>query len=267
MSTDAAQLTTEFVTSADGTPIAYSRVGTGPALVLVDGALCFRDFGPAKALAGILAPHYTVYFYDRRGRGESGDIQPYSAQKEIDDLAAVIAAAGPDAFLMGQSSGGALAMEVVASGVRVAKLAVFESPYVGNRSGVDDVATLRKYLAEGHPGKAVAHFMVKMVGAPFFVPFMMRLMPKVWNQLKKTGVTLPYDALVMDGFVVPTHRLARIQVPTIILGGSKGDAAMKKAVREVAAAIPGAQFRELEGQSHQVSEKALEPVLREFFGN
>jgi pimeloyl-ACP methyl ester carboxylesterase len=268
MSQDVHMTAAQTVTSADGTMIAYEKVGSGPALVLVDGALCYREFGPARSLAESLKDQFTVYFYDRRGRGESGDTLPYAVEREIEDLVAVITAAGGDAAVMGQSSGGGLALEAAASGVPIRKLAVYEAPYVGrtkaNGRKVDDLGTLRQRIAAGDRGGAVSYFMVRMVGAPAFVPIMMRLMPKVWKQLKSVAHTLPYDTAVMDGFDVPTERLRTISVPTLVMGGSKGKANMQAAVQGVADAVPGAQRRILEGQTHQVSEKALAPVLVEF---
>jgi pimeloyl-ACP methyl ester carboxylesterase len=119
------------VTSADGTTIAYERTGTGPGLVLVDGAFCGTQFGPSRALAEALSPDFTVHFYDRRGRGRSTDTAPYAVQREIEDLAAVCEAAGGAPYLYGISSGAALALEAVAAGLPVAKLAVYEAPYTG----------------------------------------------------------------------------------------------------------------------------------------
>ena len=107
------------VTSKDGTSIAYERSGNGPALILVDGALCSRAFGPSPKLAPLLARHFTVYAYDRRGRGESTDTRPYSPAREVEDIAALVEAAGGDACLLGLSSGGALALEAAAAGVPV----------------------------------------------------------------------------------------------------------------------------------------------------
>jgi len=262
---------TSFTTSADGTRIAYESIGSGPALVLVDGAMCYREFGPARDVAAELADAYTVYFYDRRGRGESGDTAPYAPEREYDDLAAVIAAAGGAAFVLGQSSGGALALEAAASGVPMTKVAAYESPWVGLRPAKDGTprnyhAELAALLAAGKRGAAVGYFMVKMVGAPAFVPYMMRLMPKVWKQLQAVAHTLPYDAAVMGpAFTPPTERLATIGVPVLIMAGSKAKAEMLDAEKAVAAAIPNARHLVLDGQTHQVSPVALAAPVREFF--
>ena len=262
---------TEFATSADGTRIAFERIGSGPALVLVDGAMCYREFGPARDVAAELADAYTVYIYDRRGRGESGNTAPYSVQREVEDLAAVIGATGEDAFVMGQSSGGALVLEAAASGVPMKKLAAYESPFVGLRPGKDGaprnyLAELDALLAKGDRGGTVEYFMVDMVGAPRFVPLMMRLMPKVWKQLQAVAHTVPNDARVMGpSFEVPVERFAGIAVPCLIMAGSKGKREMLQAQERIAAAVPGALHTVLAGQTHQVSPKALAPELRAFF--
>jgi pimeloyl-ACP methyl ester carboxylesterase len=111
------------VRSKDGTTIAYERSGNGPALILVDGALCSRAFGPSQKIAPLLARQFTVYAYDRRGRGGSGDTPPYSPAREVEDLAALIEVAGGSAVLLGLSSGGALSLEAAASGLAVTKVA------------------------------------------------------------------------------------------------------------------------------------------------
>jgi pimeloyl-ACP methyl ester carboxylesterase len=262
-------MTTEFTTSTDGTRIAYEKSGSGPAVVLVDGAMCYRDFGPGRDVAAALADEYTVYVYDRRGRGESGDTAPYAPAREYEDLAAIITAAGGNAFVMGQSSGAGIALEAAASGVPMRKLAVYEAPYVGITTVKgrerDYLGDLNAFLAADRPGKAVDYFMVKMVGGPAFMPVMMRLMPKIFTKLTGIAHTLPYDTQVMSGFVAPTARLAKISVPTLVMGGSKGAANMKAAVQSVADAVPGATHVTLDGQTHQVSPAVLVPELKGFF--
>jgi pimeloyl-ACP methyl ester carboxylesterase len=130
MSPTAKTLTTRTVRSKDGTPIAYERIGSGPALILVDGALCSRAFGPMPKLAPLLAQHFTVFFYDRRGRGDSGDTKPYARAREVEDVEALIMEAGGSAFVVGLSSGAALALEAAASKLNITKLAVYEPPFM-----------------------------------------------------------------------------------------------------------------------------------------
>jgi pimeloyl-ACP methyl ester carboxylesterase len=258
--------TLDAVRSADGTTIAIERMGTGPALVLVDGAFCGIGFGPARDLATELASSFTVTFYDRRGRGGSTDTQPYEVQREVEDLEAVLASAGGEAFVYGVSSGGALALEAAAAGAPITKLLVYEAPYTGiGADGIDHEAHLRSLLAEGKRGAAVSYFLVKMVKAPAFVPLMLRLMPKVWRAQTAAANTLPYEARVTNGFDVPVERLARIAVPTRVLVGGKAAPAMVTAQGAIAAAVPGAEHRVLEGQTHQVSAAAIAAEARDFF--
>lgn len=255
------------VTSKDGTTIAWERSGSGPALILVDGALCSRAFGPSPRLAPLLARHFTVYAYDRRGRGESGNTQPYSPAREVEDIAALVDAAGGSASLLGLSSGGALAVEAAASGVRVDKVIAYEPPYVHEAGTVDAVAHeehLRTLVAAGRRGAAVTYFMKDMVGAPAPVVMMMRLMPWVWRKLVAVAHTLPYDAAVMTGFRVPRARFASVRTPVLVLNGSKTDPRLKEAARVLAAVVPGAQHRELPRQTHNVQPGALAPAVVEF---
>jgi pimeloyl-ACP methyl ester carboxylesterase len=255
--------------SADGTTIAYERIGAGPALVLVDGAFCGTRFGPSRALAKELASDFTVHFYDRRGRGRSSDTQPYAVEREIEDLAAVCEAAGGSPYLYGISSGAALALEAVAAGLPVEKLAVYEAPYTGvsevNGRPVDHEARLNALLAENKRGAMVSYFLVTMVGAPAFVPVMLRLMPKVWKAQTAAANTLPYETRVTNDFVAPVERLALIAVPTRVMVGGKAAPAMADAQATIARSIPGSEHRVLQGETHQVSARAIAAQLREFF--
>jgi pimeloyl-ACP methyl ester carboxylesterase len=253
--------------SKDGTVIAYERSGQGPTLILVDGALCSRAFGPMPRLAPLLAPHFTVYVYDRRGRGRSGDTLPYSRQREVEDIAALVREGGGSAFLLGLSSGAALALEAAASGIGIQKVVAYEPPYVdegGLTGGADHERQLRDLLAAGNRAGAVRYFMGSMVGVPAPFVVMMQLMPWIWPKMKAVAHTLPYDAAVMTGFRVPTGRLASIRIPTLAMHGSKTDVRLQKATRAVADAVPGAQLRALEGQTHNVAPKVLTPAVVEF---
>jgi pimeloyl-ACP methyl ester carboxylesterase len=254
--------------SKDGTAIAYERSGQGPALILVDGALCSRSFGPMPKLAKKLSPHFTVYTYDRRGRGQSGDAQPYSKEREVEDIEALIEEAGGSAFLLGLSSGGALALEAAASGRGVRKVAAYEPPYVNDSRSPDSIDHERQLdalLAAGDSGGAVKYFMKTMVGVPAPIVVMMQLMPWVWPKLKAVAHTLPYDAAVMNGFKVPTERLAMIKIPTLAMHGSKTQVRLQKAARAVAGAVPGAQHVTLAGQTHNVNPSVITPAVVKFF--
>lgn len=256
------------VRSRDGTAIAYDRAGSGPPLILVDGALCSRAFGPMPKMAAALAPGFTVYTYDRRGRNESADTAPYDVRREVEDIEALIREAGGSAYLCGLSSGGALALEAAAAGLPIRKLALYEPPYVGGTNGKgpepDHRARLEQILAQGRRGDAVTYFMVDMVGMPAFFGWIMRLMP-MWSKLKAVAHTLPYDAAVMGSWSVPAATAARVKVPTLVIGGAKSPERLRTAVERTAAAVPGAEPKLLAGQTHNVSAQALAPVLTEFF--
>jgi pimeloyl-ACP methyl ester carboxylesterase len=256
------------VRSKDGTTIAFECRGTGDALIIVDGALCSRAFGPSPKLAQLLAPHFTVWSYDRRGRGESGDTRPYSTAREVDDIAALITEAGGTASLLGLSSGGALALDASASGVGVKSVIAYEPPYVddaGSRSGAAHERQLAQLLAAGNRGGAVKYFMKDMVGAPPAMVMMMRLMPWIWRKLEAVAHTLPYDAAVMTDFRIPRARFASIAVPTLVMNGTRTDVRLRQAALALAGVVPGAQHRELAGQAHNVNPGVLVPEVVEFF--
>ncbi|WP_372664213.1 alpha/beta fold hydrolase [Amycolatopsis kentuckyensis] len=256
--------------SADGTKIAYTRAGSGPALVLVDGAMCYRGSSPNDALAKELAAHFTVFTYDRRGRGESGDTGPYAVEREVEDIAALVKEAGGEVFLFGISSGVALALEAARS-LPVTKLALYEPPFV-----VDDTrprvpagypARLDAALAEGKPGKAVTMFMTEGVGLGRVTVALMRIMP-FWAKLKRVAHTLPYDtALVVDhqaGEPLPAA-WPEVKVPTLVTDGGKSPEWMRHGVASLARVLPSAEYRTLPGQTHIVKAAALAPVLKEFY--
>lgn len=255
------------VRSQDGTPIAFERSGRGPALIIIDGALCSRAFGPSARLATRLAPHFTVYRYDRRGRGQSGDTRPYAPAREVDDIAALVREAGSSAALLGLSSGAALALEAAASIPGIGRVVAYEPPYVddtGERGGDRFEAALHRFVAAGDRGGAVKYFMRDMVGVPAPFVVFMRLMPWIWRRLEAVAHTLPYDAAVMTGFRIPRARLATIAVPVLVLNGSKTDPRLRDAARVIANAIPGARHGELAGQTHNVNPGVLAPAAVAF---
>ena len=258
----------ETVTSKDGTTIAYDRLGEGPALILVDGALCSRSFGPMRPLAALLAPHFTVYAYDRRGRGESGDTAPFAVEREIEDLDALIAAAGGSAFVYGISSGAILALEAAIQRPHtITKLALYEPPFSVDEDAIERFkryrAQLGEVLAQGRRGDAVELFM-RLVGASDEGVAGMRHSP-VWPQFEAVAPTLAYDAADMGDSSVPTERAAGVTIPTLVSDGGATFPFIHTAADNLAAALPHAQRRTLEGQTHDVAAEALAPVLVEFF--
>jgi pimeloyl-ACP methyl ester carboxylesterase len=262
----------ETVTSADGTTIAYEATGTGPPLVLVDGALCYRGFGPAGPLAEQLADRFTVHTYDRRGRGDSGDTAPYAVEREVEDLAAVVEAAGGSARVYGISSGAALALEAADAGVPIERLAVYEAPFVVDDTGPEDppdyLADLERALADGRRGAAVTMFM-QLVGAPAVMVQVMKLTPP-WRKLKGVAHTLPYDHALLagarSGQPLPADRYAGVEVPVLSMAGGRSPEWMRTAMRQIAEVLPDAEYRTIEGQTHVLKPRAIAPVLADFLG-
>lgn len=259
------------VTSKDGTVIAYSRVGQGPALILVDGALCSRQFGPSQDLAAKLASHFTVITYDRRGRGESTDTQPYAVEREVEDLAALLEAAGGTAYVAGQSSGAGLTIEAANRLPGITKLALYEAPFIVDTTGKpvtqEFLATLQEAVAQNQRSKAVKLFM-KQVGTPAFMLVIMPLFP-MWSKLTAVAHTLPYDISIIvaygAGKPLPPTLGSSIKAPVLVMDGGKSPTWMRHAMQALAQTLPNAHYRTLEGQNHMVKAEALAPALVEFF--
>ncbi|GGS87689.1 alpha/beta fold hydrolase [Nonomuraea spiralis] len=257
------------VTSADGTVLAFDSCGAGPAVVLVNGAFGDRAHPTLAGVAAALSPWFTVVNYDRRGRGGSGDTLPYAVEREVEDLAAVIGAAGGTAMVFGGSSGAALALEAAASGLGITRLAVWEPPYHVDDSAPplpDDFAERLAALVDaGEWEEAVERFMVAAAQVPVEAVAAMRADPS-WSYLKGVARTLAYEAAVLGpGNRLPGARLAAITRPVLVLSGERSPGWMAAAALAVAAAVPGARHRVLEEQAHAVTAEALVPELLEFF--
>ena len=260
------------VISRDKTRISYTKLGSGPSIILVDGAFCYRENGPSTELAALLAQHFTVLAYDRRGRGESGDNPPYSVQREIDDLAAIVNQTGEPAYVLGISSGAALALQAAASGVPIKKLALYEPPFISDngipRSFEGNKARLNELIASGDRGGAVRFFLTDVYGAPkAFALAMPLIMPGAWKRNKSVVQTLPYDLTILDDRSVLNERSALVSVPTLVIGGEKSPKELRDAVEVVAHALPDGRVRILAGQDHNLSARVVAPVVAEFFGN
>jgi pimeloyl-ACP methyl ester carboxylesterase len=259
------------VRSSDGTAIAFEKSGEGPPLILVDGALCYREMGPSRPLASRLADRFTVFTYDRRGRGESGDSAPYAPEREVEDLQALIEAAGGSAYVYGISSGAALALEAARGTPGIEKLALYEAPFIvdDSRPPVPDdyPPKLEELLASDRRSDAVKLFM-RQVGVPGFVIALMPLMP-AWRKLKAVAHTLPYDAAVLAGLQagkpLPANRWDTVTMPTTVVVGGKSPAWFHNSQRALADVLPNAEHRVLEGNTHMVKAKDLAPLLADFF--
>ncbi len=261
-----------FVTSQDGTRIGYSVTGSGPAIVLVDGALCWRASGPSGPLTAQLMDRFTVYTYDRRGRGESGDTKPYAVAREVEDLAAVIGAAGGSAAIYAISSGVGLALAAAdALGPKtITKMVLYEFPIFADDSRRVDASyaqTMDELIAKGDNKGAIKHFMKTGVGVPGFAIFMMGLMG-VFNKLAPVGPTLAYDTRLVTPFWTygppPKSSWAKATMPVLEIGGGKSPAWMQNAQVAVAEALPNATHKTLGGQNHMVSPTAIAPMIKEF---
>jgi pimeloyl-ACP methyl ester carboxylesterase len=256
-----------IVKSKDGTKIAYDKVGTGPVVILVLGALNERKSG--ASLAKLLARRFTVISYDRRGRGASTDTPPYAPHREVEDIAALIDEVGGPVYFYGHSSGAALALQAaIELGKQVRKLAIYEAPYAldGNarKAAKEYSLLLKKLLKSGRNGEAVTLF-IKSVGVSDKQIQAMRRMP-MWRGLEALAPTLAYDSDVLgEDQSLPTALLSRVTTPTLVMHGGAGAPSMRDAAQAISEAIPNAQLRTLAGQTHGVRPKVIAPVLADFF--
>lgn len=258
-------------TSADGTSIAVERTGSGPPVLLVDGGFGHRGFGPNGTLAPLLSGSFTVFRYDRRGRGDSGDTSPFSAQREIEDLDAVIGAAGGSAFVYGISSGAALALEAARQGLAIPRLAVFEAPFVVDRSRplppADLADRLRDLVARGRRDRAVRLFLRRGVGMPAPVVALMRYR-SVWPHMTAAAHTLPYDIAgigdTQRGEPLVASHWSPVSQPVQVLVGGRSPGWMRTAMRSLAETLPDARHHVLDRQMHVVDGEAVAPPLTEF---
>lgn len=270
-------MTTKTTTSADGSTIAYEVTGSGPALVIVDGALCYRAMGPSKDLAAALSDTFTVYRYDRRGRGESTIAKEptpgttEAVEQEVADLESVIEAAGGHAYLLGQSSGAALSLEAARAGLSIDAIVAYEAPFIVDDTREPNDADLGdrvdKMAKSGRRAAAVDLFM-RTVGMPWVMVKVMRLMP-VFKKLSAVAHTLPYDFSIVlpfqQGVPLPGNYYEQVKVPVLSVVGSKSPTYMANAQQAISKAVPDGRYVVLDGQTHMVKAGALAPVATDFF--
>jgi pimeloyl-ACP methyl ester carboxylesterase len=265
----------QSVRSADGTTIAFDRSGQGPALILVAGASATRT--AAAGLAAALSPDFTVFAYDRRGRGDSGDTAPYAVEREVEDIEALIDAAGGSAFLLGHSSGAVLALEAgLGLPGKIEKLALYEAPFIVDDSRPpaprDFAAQLNALVAAGRRGDAVELFQ-RTVGLPPEMIAQFRQSP-MWPAMEAGAHTLAYDAAIMadteSGSPLPLRKYAAVRIPTLVmdgtvfLGSEQNHRWMRHSADELARVLPNARRRILEGQDHGAAADVLAAALRDF---
>ena len=258
-------------TSADGTTIAYEVSGSGPALVLVDGAMCHRELGPSRGMAAALAGSFTVCAYDRRGRGGSGPgSTTYTPEREVEDMVAVVEAVGGHAHVFSASSGAALALEAARQGAPLDRLIAYEAPFVVDDTRPPNDPRLPERVQEmvdrGRRAEAVRTFL-RTVGVPSPVVALMHLMP-AWRRMTAIAHTLPYDLSMVvphqQGRPLPEGCYDAVTAPTLVLAGGRSPAWMRHAQAAVAAAVPDSRLETLPGQTHMIKPAAVAPVVTEF---
>ena len=256
-------------TSSDGTHIAFERFGRGPTVILVGGATCDRAM--TRPLAEELARSFTVFNYDRRGRGDSTDTAPYAVGREVEDLEALIAEAGGTASVYGHSSGAGLALHAAACGLSISGLVLHEAPYVPDSEEERRISreygeNLKAILAEGRRGDAVALFMTT-VGMPAEAVEGMRNEPW-WAGMEGVAPTLLYDSEIMGdvsrGGTVPKDLVGTVTIPTLVLCGEASPDWMIEVGRQISDGLPNGRLGLLDGQEHVVPPEILAPVLAEF---
>ena len=257
---------TNYVSSPDGTKIAYDRLGDGPPVVLVSGLFCHRPM--TQPLAERLAPDFTVVHYDRRGRGESGDTPPYAVEREVEDLAALIDELGGAAAVYGHSSGAGLALEAVAAGLPITALVLHEPPYGADdeeekeqaRRLADDIRTA---VAEDRRADAVKLFLTAS-GLPGEMADQMA----GDAGMQAVAPTMPYDFDVMGhtsrGGVIPEDLVRSVAIPTLVVAGTASPDFFRDAATRITQLLSQGRYILLEGQDHGAPANVVAPVVAEF---
>ena len=257
--------------SRDGTAIAFQRRGEGAPIILVGGAL--SDLASADPLAALLCARFSVLTYDRRGRGESGDTPPYTVEREVEDLNAVLQAAGGSAMVFGHSSGGVLVLHAASRGLPITRLAVYEPPFIVDASRPplppDYAARITGLVSAGRRGEAVEYFLSAGPQAPAAAIAKMRLSP-AWPRMEAMAHTVIYDSAIMgdrmEGRPLAPGAWSSVTAPALVMDGGASPAWLRHAADAVSRELAGARRMTLEGQTHSFSAAAMAPVLEEFFG-
>ncbi|WP_167043666.1 alpha/beta hydrolase [Salinibacterium sp. ZJ454] len=256
---------TQTVHSPDGTYIAYDRSGDGPPLIIIGGA--FNTRHTAAALTPLLEPHFSVFQYDRRGRGDSTEVGPWTVQREIEDLGLLIEAAGGEAFVYGHSSGAVIGLEAAAAGLPITKLAAYEPPYTRNANGSGAIDgwgdSIQAALDAGDDQGAAVRFLTGSGVDEASVAGMQQL--PWWPSMVVLAHTLPYDVALLGNGSVPVERFRDIRVPTLLLYGGDSPAWAGNATAAAETAIPNASRMVVEGQDHNTDAAVIAPLLVEYF--
>jgi pimeloyl-ACP methyl ester carboxylesterase len=252
------------VQSSDGTAIAYDRYGDGPPVILVGGALtsALRSFPSFVRLAALLSSTFTVFTYDRRGRGDSGDTAPYAVDREVEDLEALIAVAGGAAAVHGLSSGAVLAVEATARGAAITKLTLFEPPLPQDEPDPAAAVQRSQLIAAGRRGEVVKQFLTG-IGLPAQAIAGLRQTPE-WPRLEAIAHTLAYDGAITGDRTLWTERARSVRVPALVLDSEASSQYLRAAAQAVSQALPTARRHTVAGDFHDVPAEVLAPVLAEF---
>lgn len=244
--------------------IAFDRLGDGPPIIIVVGAFNTRSTGAALATA--LAAKHTVINYDRRGRGESGDSQPYAVEREIEDLDGLIREVGGSAGVFGFSSGAALALAAASHGLAISKLALFDLPLrvSGLPEPVDHAAALDELVRAGRRGDAVEYFQRRMVGLPEPIVAQLRTSP-FRHALEAMAHTLVYDAKIVGDGQLHLDRVRGLAVPTLAIAAGGGHPFMRETAETLARTVRDGRALILEGATHDLVPEILAPPLFRFY--
>jgi len=262
------------VTSTDGTKIAFEKVGSGPAVILVNGAMSYRRAFDTtlEDLAELLSKDFTVYDYDRRGRGESGDTEPFTKVREIEDIQALVEHAGGEAMLVGFSSGGAVTLETTAVTSGIKKAFVYEVPFIvdDSRQALDDYeGHATRLVAEGKLDELIEYFITVVAGIPAEFVGGIKQDKAMWERMRAIAPTIPHDASFMSEFMkgkpLPSGYWSKVKVPVLVGDGGASPAWLHNAAEALAAALPNASRETFEGQTHSVDPNVIAPVITEFF--
>ena len=258
------------VRSADGTVIAFERIGAGPPLIIVDPALCDRDMGQSRKLATLLAPQFSVFIYDRRGRGQSGNTPPYSPEREVEDVAALLDVTGGSAALWGMSSGAVLALDAAHALPEIQKVMVYEPPLIvdASRPAMDEQwRIIDTAIAADRPGDAIKTFL-RATGVPAPALFVLRMTP-MWRKLERLAPTLRNDGMVLGdlqrGLPLPRDRWENVRVPVLVTDGGRSPAWIRRGNEALARVLPNATYRTIPRQTHRLIAKVHAPILATFF--
>ncbi|GKU79412.1 alpha/beta fold hydrolase [Paenibacillus sp. L3-i20] len=252
--------------SKDGTTIAYDVYGNGPALIFVTGATCFRSFEPVLHDATVFAEQFTVYNYDRRGRGDSGNTLPYTIERELEDIEAMINVAGGEAFVYGHSSGAILALEAaMLLGDKVSKLVIYDPAYSHDEENQKEFIALskvlKKMLDQGNHDEAIRYFL-EGIGIPEEVIGYMQQSPQ-WSTMLTLAPTLAYDTLIAKE-LPPVERISQLITPTQIIIGEKSPTSIHEVADQISNAIPHAEYIKLKGEDHMPNPEVVLQVLTRF---